>query len=132
MEQDSDGESAVTISQLDTSYALSVTGDEASENWVIASGCTHHMTSRCDWFTEFRELQSTKILLGDFHTVETLGIGTVRINTHGGSMKVMHNVRYVPSLRRNLISTGTLDKLGFKHSGGMGKIVFTKNSKYAL
>lgn len=43
----------------------------------------------------FKEIEATKILLGDFHTVETLGIGTVRINTHGGTVKVMQNVRYV-------------------------------------
>lgn len=45
---------------------------------------------------------------------------------------MMQNVRYVPSLRRNLISTGTFDKLGFKHKGDGSKIIFTKNSKIAL
>lgn len=109
-----------------------VTGDEANDNWVINLGCTHHMTCCLDWFTEFSEIQSTKILLGGFHTVETLGIGTVMVNAHGGSVKMMQNVIYVPSLWRNLISTRTLDKLTFKHSGGGGKIMFTKNSKLVL
>ena len=132
MEQDSDGEAVVAISQSDVQDALMVTGDGANDNWVIDSGCTHHMTCRRDWFTDFKEIQSSKILLGDFHTVETLRVGTVKINARGGIVKMMQNVRYVPPLRRNLISIGTLDKLGFKHCGGGGNIIFTKNSKVAL
>lgn len=132
MEQDSDGEAGVAISQLDAPSALATVGDDASMNWVIDSGCTHHMTCHREWFIDFKEVKSAKILLGDYHTVETLGIGTVKLNTHGGTVKMLKNVRYVPSLRRNLISTGTLDKLGFKHCGDDDKIIFMKNSKVAL
>lgn len=53
MEQDSDGEAAIAISQVEPQNALTVTGDEARENWVIDSGCTHHMTCRRDWFIDF-------------------------------------------------------------------------------
>ena len=41
-------------------------------------------------------------------------------------------MRYIPKLKRNLISTGTLDMLGFKHSGGKGKTRFYKNGMLAL
>lgn len=132
MEQDSDGEAGVAISQLDEPNALAAVGDDASVNWVIDSGCTHHMTCHREWFTEFEEIKSSKVLLGDFHVVETLGIGTVKLNTRGGTVKMLKNVRYVPALRRNLISTGTLDRLGFKHCGSDGRIIFMKNSKVAL
>lgn len=73
--------------------------------WVLNSGCTSHMTSRRDWFCSFQEIGSTTILLGDGHAVESKGQGSVNINTHGGSIKVLNNVKYVPDLRRNLIST---------------------------
>ncbi|CAA7029216.1 unnamed protein product [Microthlaspi erraticum] len=126
MGSDDEGEVAVALEELN------VTEDDSKENWVIDSGCTHHMTSRRDWFVDFTEKGSSKILLGDFHTVETLGMGTIRINTRGGTVKLMHNVRYVPTLCRNLISTGTLDKLGFVHTGGNGKIQFHKNNKLSL
>lgn len=132
VESEDDGEAAVVIEDLKTGNALNVSVDNSNEEWVIDSGCTHHMTCRRDWFVEFYEKGSSKILLGDYHAVETLGIGTIRVNTHGGSVKVMKNVRYVPTLRRNLISTGTLDKLGFTHSGADGKIKFHKNGKLAL
>lgn len=72
------------------------------------------------------------ILLGDDHTVESRGTGTIKINTHGGSIRTLKNVRYVPNLRRNLITTGTLDKFGFKHEGGDVKFIFFKENKTAL
>lgn len=64
--------------------------------------------------------------------METSAHGTIRLNTKGGFVKLMKDVRYVYTLRRNLISTGTLDRLGFTHSGGDGKIFFHKNKKPAL
>ena len=100
--------------------------------WVIDSGCTFHMTSRRDWLLDFTECDSMMILLGDDHTVESRGCGTVRLNTNGGSIKMLKNVRYVPNLRRNLISTGTLDKLGYLHKGGASIVSFYKGDKLAI
>ena len=57
---------------------------------------------------------------------------TVKINTHGGSIRMLKNVRYVQNLRRNIISTGTSNKLGCKHEGGDGKVRFYKDTKTAL
>lgn len=80
---------------------------EAKDKWVIDSGCTYHMTSRRNWFSEFNDHDKTMILVGDDHTVEARGSGTVRL---GKSIKILQNARYVPNLRRNLISSGTLDR----------------------
>jgi len=122
----------VITEKLVYSEALSMYNQEAKEKRVIDSGCTYHMTSRMDWFSDFNENESTLILLGDDHTVESRGTGTVKINTHGGAIRMLKNVTFVPNLRRNLISTDTLDKLGFKHEGGDGKIRFYKENKTAL
>lgn len=112
-DREDQGEAAVIVEKLQYSDALAVSDLNPRDNWVIDSGCTYHMTSRRDWFDTFNELDGNQILVGDNHTVEAKGIGSVRVNTHGGSVTVMHNVRYLPNLRRNLISTGTLDNLGF-------------------
>ena len=129
---DDDGETAVAIEQIEAGDALTVSMDVSNSDWLIDSGCTHHMTSQRDWFVEFSKKSASKILLGDYHYVETLGTGTIRVNTHGSSVKYLKNVRYVPTLRRNLISTGTLGKLGFTHVGADGKIKFQKNGKLVL
>jgi len=131
-ENEEQGEAGVITEKLVYSEALSMHDQEAKEKWVIDSGCTYHITSRMDWFTDFNENESTLILLGDDHTVESRGSGIVKINTHGGTIRMLKNVRFVLNLRRNLISTGTLDKLGFKHEGGDGKIRFYKENKTAL
>ncbi|CAA7015031.1 unnamed protein product [Microthlaspi erraticum] len=129
---DGPGEAGVIIEKLVISEALSMDGQGAKDVWVLDSGCTFHMTSRRDWFVDLHDNGGTTILLGDDHSVQSQGQGSIRINTHGGSIKVLNNVRYVPELRRNLISTGTLDRLGFKHEGGDGKVRYFKNNKTAL
>uniref|UniRef100_A0A1J3F7G4 Retrovirus-related Pol polyprotein from transposon TNT 1-94 n=1 Tax=Noccaea caerulescens TaxID=107243 RepID=A0A1J3F7G4_NOCCA len=129
---DAPGEAGVVTEKLVYSEALNVDDLKADDVWVLDSGCTFHMTARRDWFIDLQDNGGTTILLGDNHSIQSQGQGSIRINTHGGSIKVLHNVRYVPNLRRNLISTGTLDKLGYKHEGGDGKVRYFKNNKTAL
>ena len=57
-------------------------------------------------------------------TCPVIGIGTMKIKIFGGVVRVLSNVRYVPDLRKNLISLGVLDDLGYSYSlkGGIMKI----------
>ncbi|KAL1192839.1 Retrovirus-related Pol polyprotein from transposon TNT 1-94 [Cardamine amara subsp. amara] len=129
---DEDAMAAVVIEQSAGVDALSVSENWHQERWVIDSGCSYHMTSRRDWFDTFEELNSGQVLLGDDYSVEDKGIGSININACGGTVKTLNNVRYIPKLKRNLISTSTLDKLGFDNAGGKGKTRFYKNGKMGL
>ena len=131
-ESDVQGEAWVITEKLVFIEPLNVDHQVAKSQWVIDSGCTFHMTSHKKWLFDFCEKDPMMILLGDDHTIESKGYGTVRVNTNGGTIKVLKNVRYVPNLRRNLISTETLDKLGYSHQGGDGTLSFFKNEKLAL
>lgn len=111
---------------------MSVNDKQVRDLWVLDTGCTSHMTSRTDWFCSFDEVSPTTILLGDNHSVESQGQGSILVNTNGGSIKILEKVKYVPNLRRNLISTSTLDKLGFKHEGGARKVRYFKGHKTTL
>ncbi|KAG7567097.1 Integrase catalytic core, partial [Arabidopsis thaliana x Arabidopsis arenosa] len=93
MESEEQGEAGVITEKLVFSEALSVNDQLVKDLWVLDSGCTSHMTSRRDWFCNFQENGSTTILLGDDHSVESQGQGSIRINTHGGSIKVLNNVK---------------------------------------
>ena len=126
LEGEDSAEAAVVID------ALMVSDSWHQEKWVIDSGCSYHMTSRRDWFDTFEEVNAGRVKLGDDFTVDVEGIGSVKIKAYGGTVKVLNNVRYVPKLKRNLLSTGTLDRLGFDHSGGRGKTRFYKDGKLAL
>lgn len=90
------------------------------------------MTSRREWFVEFSELDSGQVLLADDRAVSVQGIETIKINAKGETVKCLTNVRYVPNLKRNLISVSSLDMQGFMQEGGNGKTCFYKNGKLAL
>lgn len=45
-----------------------------------------------------------------------------------GSLKILKEVRYVPELKRNLISLGTLDKAGFSYKSENGILTVSKDS----
>lgn len=132
LESEGPGEAGVIIEKLEVSEALNIGDRLVKDMWVLDSGCTSHMSSRRDWFSDFEENDGTTILLGDDHTVKSQGQGSIRIKANGGSIRILKNVKYVPNLRRNLISTGTLDKLGYHHEGGDGKVRYHKNNATAL
>ncbi|OIT31598.1 hypothetical protein A4A49_37150 [Nicotiana attenuata] len=46
--------------------------------------------------------------------------GTIRIKMHDGVVRTLTDVRYVPDLRKNLISLGALESLGCKYIGEGG------------
>jgi hypothetical protein len=45
-----------------------------------------------------------------------VGIGTIKIRMHDGIVRTLTNVRHMLDLKKNLISLGTLDSLGYKYS----------------
>ena len=55
-----------------------------------------------------------------------MGIGDVFLETSIGNKLVLKDVRHVPDIRLNLISTGKLDDEGFTNSFGESKWKLTK------
>ena len=55
MEFEDNGEAAVMVDKLHEVDALTISEQDPRERWIIDSGCSYHMTSRCEWFTEFSE-----------------------------------------------------------------------------
>ena len=50
--------------------------------------------------------------MGDDHPCNVEGMGTVHIKMFDGIVRELKEVRYVPQLKRNLISVGALEELG--------------------
>ncbi|CAA7038048.1 unnamed protein product [Microthlaspi erraticum] len=132
MESEHNGEAAVMVDTLHEIDALTISDQDPKDRWIIDSGCSYHMTSRRDWFEDYEDVTGGQVMLADDRTVRVEGIGTIRINANGGTVKRLQKVRYVPNLKRNLISVSTLDLQGFKHEGSNGKIKFYKNEKLTL
>ncbi len=84
-----------------------------SEKCIMDSGCFHHMCPNREWFSTFKELNGEVVLMGDNSPCRTQGIGTIRLKMHDGAVRELTNVRYVPKLKKNLISFGTLYSNGY-------------------
>lgn len=50
------------------------------------------------------------MILGNNVVCHVKGIGSVRLKMKDGSVKRIHDVRYIPEVKRNLISLGSLER----------------------
>ncbi|XP_028101183.1 uncharacterized protein LOC114300520 [Camellia sinensis] len=78
------------------------------------SGCTFHICPNRDWFSNFEKLDSGTILMGNNTACKTIGIGSIQLKLDDGTVRALKEVRYVPELKKNLISLSTLASKGFK------------------
>ncbi|GJR60775.1 retrotransposon protein, putative, ty1-copia subclass [Tanacetum coccineum] len=121
-------------STYDDSKVMMVMSAQAQAllDWIIDSGCSYYMTPRLDILFDFLECDGGNVQLGDNRECKIKGIGKVRIQLKDGSSFVLHNVRYIPELKRNLISLGTLKKEGFTVKLQLGKIKVINGSSVVL
>ncbi|KAH0776630.1 hypothetical protein KY290_008041 [Solanum tuberosum] len=63
---------------------------------------------------------------------KAIGIGSVRVRCHDGTVRTITEVRNVPDLKKDLISLGTLDKQGYKYMSEGGTMKVTKGSLVML
>jgi hypothetical protein len=72
------------------------------------------------------------VIIGDESPLEISGIGSVQIKVHDSTFKTLTNVRYVPKMKRNLISLGTLEAMGFKFSADNGVLKVSQGNRVVL
>ena len=70
--------------------------------------------------------------MGDDRPCNMDGIGTVQIKMFDGMVRELKEVRYVPHLKRNLISIGALEALGLAVSIRDGVLKIIKGSMVVL
>ncbi|RVW58895.1 Retrovirus-related Pol polyprotein from transposon TNT 1-94 [Vitis vinifera] len=108
-----EGDAAVILDGYDSAEVLNVAEVDSSKEWILDSGCSFHMCPIKAWFEDFKEADGGYVLLGNNKHYKILGTGTVRIKHYDGIERVLEDVRYIPELKRNLISLGMLDKSGY-------------------
>nr|XP_016499027.1 PREDICTED: uncharacterized protein LOC107817677 [Nicotiana tabacum] len=69
------------------------------------------------------EVAGGVVQLGNNVTCNVIAKGTIRFRMHDDVVRTLTDVRYVPELKKNLISLGTLEYLGckFTSEGGVLK-----------
>lgn len=66
------------------------------------------------------------------HSCNVKGIGNISFKLHDNKTRTLTDVRYVPSLKRNLISLRTLDELGFYYKAENGSMHVFKGDELIL
>ena len=98
---------------LETEPMMLTASQEGSrEGWMLDSGCSYHITKRRDLMFDVEEVNGGRILMGNDSYCEITAIGKIKIVNSDGSEVILSKVRYSPTARRNLISSGQLETLG--------------------
>ena len=97
-------------------FLLVSTSDNSklTSEWILDSGCSFHMCPNREWFSSYSSVEGGVMHMGNDSSSKIIGIGTVKIRIHDGTIMTLLDVRYVLDLRKNLISLSILDLKGCK------------------
>ena len=125
-EQEEDrGDVVVAHDGHDSADVLVVSTTKSNKKWIMDFGCSFHMNPNKDWFESLNEVNEGQVILGNDKCCKVKGVGTLKVKMHDGVERVLHQVRYIPGLKRNLISLGTLNVNGFSYKASGGVITVT-------
>ena len=79
-------------------------------------------------FQNFKSGNFGKVYLVDNKALEIEGKGDVWIKTTSGNQWTLEDVRYIPGLKKNLISVGQLDSTGYAAEFGKGSWKIVKGA----
>ena len=100
--------------------------------WILDYGCSFHMCPNKSFFKTFENVNGGKVLLGNNMACKVAGIGTISLKMFDNVTRDLHHVRYVPELKRNLISLGVVDQLGCTIMVENGEIHVTDKGKTVI
>ncbi|KAG8492439.1 hypothetical protein CXB51_009727 [Gossypium anomalum] len=106
----------------------SINDSKVSEEWILDSGCTFHMSPNRDWFTTYETVSEGVVLMGNNTSCKIAGVGTIKVKMFDGVVRTLSDVRYVPELKRNLISLSTLDSKRYRYTAESGVLKISKGS----
>ena len=86
--------------------------DNISESWVVDSGASFHDTPHKNCFLDYVQGDFGQVQLGDNRPCKIVGMGNVKIKQRNGNIWLLKEVKHVPDLGKNLISTGQLESEG--------------------
>ncbi|KAL4580716.1 hypothetical protein LXL04_016918 [Taraxacum kok-saghyz] len=94
------------------------------DSWVMDSGASFHATHSREALWNLKEGDFGKVRLANDEVLDVTGMGDIELKTSVGSW-TLKDVRFIPSLKKQLISVGQLDELGHevKFKNGQWKVV---------
>ena len=80
---------------------------------MIDSGASILVIPRKDFFTSYTSSDFGSVRMDNDGSAKAIGMRDVRLETSNGTVLILTNVKHIPDIRMNLISTGKLDDEGF-------------------
>ncbi|KAH9655442.1 hypothetical protein KPL70_022326 [Citrus sinensis] len=128
--KEKDGDAAVVEEKGYESAGVCVATESKDKGkWVLDSGCTFHMCPYKNYLTEYHDLDGGKVMMGNNAMCKIIGIGNIRFKLHDGSIRELKQVRFVPDLKRNLISLRMLDQIGYSVKIESGEMMIIKGTE---
>nr|GEW57920.1 Gag-Pol polyprotein [Tanacetum cinerariifolium] len=86
--------------------------------WIFDMGATLHRTARREWFHQYKPIyRGGSVYSFNDHELKIIGIGSIMVKMHNGTVCTIWDVRHVEGLKKNLLSLRQLDDLGYKLKG---------------
>ncbi|KAH9717295.1 hypothetical protein KPL71_021764 [Citrus sinensis] len=79
----------------DSDYSLSITLAAymaSSSEWILDTRATYHLCPIKEWFTDFRNLESSAVVMENDQPCRKLGIGTIRLKMFDGMIRELKEV----------------------------------------
>ena len=96
--------------------------------WIIDSGVFFLVTPHEGFFLSYQKEDFGMVKMGNHVASKIVGIGEVTLMTENGSKLMLKEVRCVPEMRLNLVSTGKLDEAGMINQLGAGRWKLSRGS----
>lgn len=104
----------------------------SSNHWIIDSGCTSHMTSRRGIISDYKKLDTPRIItLGDGKQTLAKGKGKVVFECDGDEGELL-DVLWVPEISENLFSVGKAMMNGNTVEFRGSEVLFRKSERVCL
>ncbi|KAA3455615.1 ty1-copia retrotransposon protein [Gossypium australe] len=98
---------------------------------IIDTSTSKHFCANREMFTEFESVvEVEQVYMGNFSSSEVLGKKKILLKLTSGKTLALNNVLYIPTLRRNLISGGLLNKADINLVFEFDKLVLSRNGDY--
>eukprot|EP00253_Pinus_taeda_P026930 PITA_26930 len=117
------GKEKVSLFESSSSHGGRSLTNRKCDAFVVMSGASFHMTSDKSLFStlEEKDLQIL-IAMGNDEKCSVLGVGMVIFQRGHGARLTLTNVKYVPGLKRNLVSITMLEDKGYDVVFSKGKV----------
>ncbi|KAG8485692.1 hypothetical protein CXB51_019003 [Gossypium anomalum] len=79
-----------------------------TSEWILDSGCSFHMCPNREWFSTYNSVEGGVVHMGKNSSSKVIGIGTVKIRIHDGTIMTLSDVRQV-YLSNSSIALARLD-----------------------